>query len=124
MTELLKQGQYEPMPVPKQVMVLFAGSNGFVDDVPVESVSAFEKELLRYLSDNHPQIEQAIAKEKAISENTEKALRSAIEEFKKSSPLMQRKEQPKKTAETAEAPRGGALQGARRATEREVKKEE
>ena len=124
MTELLKQGQYQPMPVPKQVMVLFAGSNGFVDDVPVESVSAFEKELLRHLADNHPQIEQAITKEKAISESTEKALRSAIEEFKKSSPLMQKKEEPKKTAETAEAPRGGALQGARRAAEREVKKEE
>jgi F-type H+-transporting ATPase subunit alpha len=124
MTELLKQGQYQPMPVPKQVMVLFAGSNGFVDDIPVESVSAFEKELLRYLADNHPQIEQAITKEKAISESTDKALRSAIEEFKKSSPLMQRKEEPKKTAETAEAPRGGALQGARRAAEREVKKEE
>ena len=124
MTELLKQGQYQPMPVPKQVMVLFAGSNGLVDDIPVESVSAFEKELLRYLADNHPQIEQAITKEKAISESTEKALRSAIEEFKKSSPLMQKKEAPKKTAETAEAPRGGALQGARRAAEREVNKEE
>ncbi|HEY9286841.1 MAG TPA: F0F1 ATP synthase subunit alpha [Candidatus Dormibacteraeota bacterium] len=124
MTELLKQGQYQPMPVPKQVMVLFAGSNGFIDDVPVDSVSAFEKELLRYLADNHPKIEEAIAKEKAISESTEKALRSAIEEFKKSSPLMQKKEEPKKTAETAEAPRGGALQGARRAAEREVKKEE
>ena len=124
MTELLKQGQYQPMPVPKQVMVLFAGSNGFIDDVPVDSVGAFEKELLRHLADNHPQIEEAIAKEKAISESTEKALRSAIEEFKKSSPLMQKKEEPKKTAETAEAPRGGALQGARRAAERDVKKEE
>jgi F-type H+/Na+-transporting ATPase subunit alpha len=121
MTELLKQDQYEPMPIPQQVIVLFAGTNGFIDDIVVEQVQAFEKELLRFLRGSHPEIEKAIAKDRAISDETDKALRAAIEEFKKSSPLVQKEE--KKPAATAEAPRGGALQGARRATERETRKE-
>jgi F-type H+-transporting ATPase subunit alpha len=124
MTELLKQGQYRPVPIPQQVMVLFAGTNGFVDDIPVEQVEAFEKELLRFLGSEHPEIEKAIARDKAISDETDKALRSAIEEFKKSSPLVQRDERPKASAAgSEEAPRGGALQGARRAAERETTKE-
>ncbi len=122
MTELLKQGQYQPMPIPQQVIVLFAGTNGFTDDIPVEQVAAFEKELLRFLSSSHPEIAETIAKEKAISDATDKALRSAIDEFKKSSPLIQ-KEEARKPASAEKAPRGGSLQAARRATERETKKE-
>src|SRR5437588_8355169 len=123
MTELLKEDQYEPMSVPQQVVVLFAGANGFIDDVAVEQVETFEKELLRFLGGSHPEIEKAIAKDKAISEETEKALRAAIEEFKKSSPLIAKKEPAKTEATTEDAPRGGALQGARRATERQTSKE-
>src|SRR5204863_3333797 len=78
MTELLKQNQYEPMPIAQQVIVLFAGTNGYLDDVAVEDVQAFQKELLRFLSSSHPDIERAIAKDKAVSEQNEKALRSAI----------------------------------------------
>ena len=122
MTELLKQNQYEPMPVAQQVIVLFAGTNGYLDDIDVEQVQAFQKELLRFLSDSHPDIEKSIAKDKAVSEQTEKALRAAIDEFKKSSPLMQKPERPGAKAEAA-APRGGQLQSARRATERETVKE-
>src|SRR5881409_2521869 len=122
MTELLKQNQYEPMPIAQQVIVLFAGTNGYLDDVAVEDVQAFQKELLRFLGSSHPDIEKAIAKEKAVSEQTEKALRSAIDEFKKSSPLMQKPERP--AAERGAAPpKGGQLQAARRATERETVKE-
>src|SRR5437667_2974043 len=84
MTELLKQNQYEPMPIAQQVIVLFAGTNGYLDDVAVDEVQAFQKELLRFLSSSHPDIERAIRKDKALSEQTEKALRSAIDEFKKS----------------------------------------
>jgi F-type H+-transporting ATPase subunit alpha len=122
MTELLKQGQYQPMPIQQQVIVLFAGTNGFADDVPVEQVETFEKELLRFLGSSHPEIQEAIAKEKAISDATDKALRAAIEEFKKSSPIFQKVEaRPAATAEPA--PKGGPLQSARRATERETTKE-
>jgi F-type H+/Na+-transporting ATPase subunit alpha len=122
MTELLKQDQYEPMPIAQQVIVLFAGTNGYLDDVEVEKVSAFEKELLRFLKSSHPGIEESLTKEKALSSETDKQLRAAIEEFKKSSPLVQQKE--KKPAVTAEAPaEKGPLQGARRAVERERTKQ-
>jgi len=103
--------------------VLFAGTNGYLDDIAVDEVQAFQKELLRFLGSSHPDIEKAIAKEKAVSEQTEKALRSAIDEFKKSSPLAQKPERP--GAERGAAPpKGGQLQAARRATERETVKEE
>ena len=123
MEELLKQDQFQPMPVEKQVIVLFAGGNGYVDDIPIDKVRQFEKELLRFMSSSHPQIEETIRKEKQISSETEKAIRSAIEEFKQSSPLVQKEEQ--KPAPTAEAkPGSGPLQAARRAVDRETRKEQ
>jgi F-type H+/Na+-transporting ATPase subunit alpha len=123
MEELLKQDQFEPMPVAQQVIVLFAGGNAYLDDVPVDKVRQFEKELLRFLSSSHPGIEQAIAKDKALSPDTEKLLRGAIEEFKKSSPLVQKAEE-KPAAKPEEPPTGkGPLQAARRATQRETAKE-
>jgi F-type H+/Na+-transporting ATPase subunit alpha len=123
MEELLKQGQFEPMPVAQQVIVLFAGGNGYLDDVPVDKVGQFEKELLRFLSSSHPGIEQAIAKEKALSPETEKLVRGAIEELKKSSPLVQKPAE-KPAAKAEEPPREkGPLQSARRATERETTKQ-
>src|SRR5207237_2769660 len=90
MTELLKQNQYEPMPVAQQVIVLFAGTSGYLDDVEVEQVQAFQKELLRFLGSSHPEIEEAIAKEKPVSEPTETALRAAMEECRKWGRRMQR----------------------------------
>src|SRR6184192_1230905 len=123
MEELLKQDQFEPMPVSQQVIVLFAGGNGYMDDVPVDKVRQFEKELLRFLNSSHPGIEQAIAKDKALSPDTEKLLRGAINEFKKASPLVQRPDE-KPAAKPEESPKGGGpLQAARRATERETAKE-
>jgi F-type H+-transporting ATPase subunit alpha len=123
MEELLKQDQYQPMPVAQQVIVLFAGGNGLLDDVPVDKVRQFEKELLRFLSSAHPGIEQTITKEKALSADTEKLLRGAIDEFKQSSPLVQ-KAQEKPAAKSEPPPEGkGPLQAARRATERETAKE-
>src|SRR4030081_2206619 len=105
MEELLKQDQYQPMPVAQQVIVLFAGGNGLLDAVPVNKVRQFEKELLRFLTSSHPGIEQALTKEKALSPDTEKLLRGAIDEFKKSSPLVQKAEE-KEGAKTEEpAPR-------------------
>ncbi len=123
MEELLKQDQFEPMPVEQQVIVLFAGGNGYLDDVPVDRVRQFEKELLRFLASSHPGVEEAIRKDKAISPEIEKLLRGAIDEFKKSSPLVQ-KEEKAQPAPTTEAPRGGPLQGAKRATERQTRKED
>src|SRR5256885_6595359 len=123
MEELLKQDQFEPMPVSQQVIVLFAGGNGYLDDVPVDKGRQVEKELLRFLARSHPGIEQAIAHDKALSPDSEKLLRGAIDEFKKSSPLVQRPDE-KPVAKADEPPKGnGPLQAARRATERETAKE-
>ena len=86
LTEILKQGQYVPMPVEKQVIILYAAINGYVDDVAVDKVGDFESALLTFLEASHPEVSQAIAREKEISAATEEALKAAIEEFKQSRP--------------------------------------
>ena len=83
MTELLKQPQYAPMPFAKQVIALFAGTRGYLDDVPVERIGDFERSQLRYMESNTPEIEKAIAAAGRIEDDTEKALRAAVEDFKK-----------------------------------------
>jgi tRNA U34 5-methylaminomethyl-2-thiouridine-forming methyltransferase MnmC len=104
-------------------MILFAGGNGYVDDVPVEQVQAFEKELLSFLDSVHPELEQAIAKDRSISEETEKKLRSAIEDYRQASPLVQKAEVPKPApAETRPAAKG-PVERARAAAERQVTRE-
>ncbi|MFC2013158.1 F0F1 ATP synthase subunit alpha [Chloroflexota bacterium] len=81
-TEVLKQTQYQPMPVEKQVVILFAAINGYIDEVPLEKVAEFETGLHGFMEANHPEIIKSLAKEKEISPDTEKKLREAIAEFK------------------------------------------
>lgn len=81
MMELLKQGVYSPVIVAKQICAIFAGAKGYIDDIPVESVKNFEKDLYVAL-DNDKNILDAIAKEKAISDDTEKSLISIIQTVK------------------------------------------
>jgi len=81
-TEILKQLQYVPMSLEKQVMILYAAINGYVDDIPVNRVAAFETNLHSFMEANHPEVGKAIAKEKDISSKTEEALKKAIGEFK------------------------------------------
>ena len=81
-TEILKQLQYIPMPVEKQVMILYASINGFIDDIPVDKVTTFEADFHRFMEANHPEIGKAIVKEKDISADTEEKLKAAIAEFK------------------------------------------
>ncbi|MGB2799223.1 MAG: F0F1 ATP synthase subunit alpha [Dehalococcoidia bacterium] len=81
-TEVLKQPQYVPMTLEKEVIILYAVINGYLDDVPVEKVRAFEDDFLRFMATTHPEIGQRIAKEKAISDETEEGLKKAILEFK------------------------------------------
>src|SRR5262252_4590579 len=64
-TEILKQPQYQPVPVEKQVMIIYAATNGYLDDVPVEVVSAWEAAFYRYMDANHPEIGQEIV-EKSV----------------------------------------------------------
>jgi F-type H+-transporting ATPase subunit alpha len=78
----LKQGQYSPVPVEKQVCILFAGGNGYIDDVAVEDVRRFESEFSHYLDNNKADILTAIREEKQISDKTKDALKAALTEFK------------------------------------------
>ncbi len=82
-TEILKQPQYEPMPVEKQVMILYAAINGFIDDVPTEKVIDFEKRFHQFMEAQYPAIGETIAKTKVLDEATEEKLKAAITEFRK-----------------------------------------
>jgi len=81
-TEILKQPLYVPMPMEKQVIILYAGINGYLDDVPVEKLSDFELQFQKFMETAHPEVGSAIAREKDISQATEDALKVAIREFK------------------------------------------
>jgi F-type H+-transporting ATPase subunit alpha len=81
MQEILKQPQYEPMSLEHQVIVLFAGTNGYADYVPVEKMRKWEGEMLRYLSSSHPEIASDIAANLRITEENEKMLREALSAF-------------------------------------------
>jgi len=81
-TEILKQLQYVPMSLEKQVMILYAAINGYTDDIAVDKVAAFETNFHRFMETNHPEIGKAIASEKEISAETEEALKASILEFK------------------------------------------
>jgi len=83
-TEVLKQPQYAPMSLDKEVAILYAVTNGYLDDVPVEKISAFEQSFHRFMETNHPKITQRILTDKEIKPETEEMLKSAISEFKKS----------------------------------------
>jgi F-type H+/Na+-transporting ATPase subunit alpha len=83
LVELLKQPQYSPFPVEEQVVSIWAGANGHLDDVPVEDVSRFETDFLDYLRRSHAGILQTIRESLALSEDTVTALKDAIEEFRK-----------------------------------------
>jgi F-type H+-transporting ATPase subunit alpha len=81
-TEVLKQPQYVPMPLEKQVMILYAVTNGYLDDILVDKINAAEEAFHRFMETNHPEIGKAIASEKTLSDRTEEALKNAITQFK------------------------------------------
>jgi F-type H+-transporting ATPase subunit alpha len=83
-TEILKQLQYSPMSLGKEVMILYAVTSGYLDDVPVDGVIAWEGNFHRFMETNHPELEQKINDDKEIKTGTEEALKSAILEFKES----------------------------------------
>jgi F-type H+-transporting ATPase subunit alpha len=83
-TEVLKQPQYVPMPVEKQVMILYAVINGYLDDVAIADVAAFEANFQRFMEANFPEVGRKIAETKELPEDAEEALKKAIAEFKKS----------------------------------------
>jgi F-type H+-transporting ATPase subunit alpha len=84
MMELLKQDQYQPMSIQEQVSVLYAGTKGLLDDIDVDHVRKFEAEFLEFMRNTKTDILQSIKDKNDIDEDTDKKLKSAIEEFKKS----------------------------------------
>ena len=83
MVELLKQGQYKPMPVADQVVSIFAGVNGFLDDVAVSKVREFEDELLGYVAKHHPELKTALTTKPKIDDALVVQLTQIIGTFKK-----------------------------------------
>jgi F-type H+/Na+-transporting ATPase subunit alpha len=83
LVELLKQPQYSPYPVERQVASIWAGGEGYLDDVPVEDVSRFEEEFLDQLQRTRPGVLDAIRETGQLSDDTVASLKDAIEEFKK-----------------------------------------
>ncbi len=82
LVELLKQGRYVPMSVERQVMAIFAGTKGYLDDLEIDDVQRFRDEFLQFVDSAYPEIGKSIASEKVISDETAEALGKALNEFK------------------------------------------
>ncbi|MCT8975809.1 F0F1 ATP synthase subunit alpha [Clostridium sp. CX1] len=83
LTEILKQPQYKPMPVEKQIMILYAGVKEHLMDIPVDKIGEFEKKFLEHMDTHHKEIGQEISEKKTLSDDLSKRLGDAIEEYKK-----------------------------------------
>jgi F-type H+-transporting ATPase subunit alpha len=83
LVEILQQEQYKPMSVEKQIMILYAGVNDYLMDVPVNKIKKFEKEFLDYMDTHHRDIGKQILEEKQLSDEIKEKLNASIEEFKK-----------------------------------------
>ncbi|SDL81772.1 ATP synthase F1 subcomplex alpha subunit [Geoalkalibacter ferrihydriticus] len=82
LVEVLKQGQYKPMPVEKQVLIIFAANNGYLDEQPVSEILRYESELTTFIESKHAQILEDIRTKKAIDADLEARIKSALDEFK------------------------------------------
>ncbi len=81
LVELLKQGQYVPLPVEKQVVSIFVGTNGYLDDIALDKVQQFEREFLEMVETRHPEILESIATTKDLTKETEEKLHAIAKEF-------------------------------------------
>jgi F-type H+-transporting ATPase subunit alpha len=82
LVELLKQGQYQPLPVDKQILIIYAGTNGFVDDLPLTALKKFEQELYAFVELKHPDIFSDILKKRELDAELREKINKALEEFK------------------------------------------
>jgi F-type H+-transporting ATPase subunit alpha len=79
---VLKQPQYRPVPVEKQVVIIYAVTNGYLDDVQVEHIRQWERDLLDYLESSHPEVLKDIRTKKALDDDLTGRLKAAITSFK------------------------------------------
>jgi F-type H+/Na+-transporting ATPase subunit alpha len=82
LTEILKQDQYQPLPVEKQVLIIFAATNGYLDDLPVDVGRKFEEELYKFLDTQRPQVMKTLAQKKQVDDEMRKMLVEALDDFK------------------------------------------
>ncbi len=82
MTEILKQPQYVPMPVERQVVIIYAGINGYLDDLPLDQVDLFETNFLKFIDEKHPEIFHRFTETFDLTDDVEDMLKKAILEFK------------------------------------------
>jgi len=83
LTEILKQGQYDPLSVEKQILVLYAGNRGFLDDLSIEQIESYERGLYEYFEREHPELLKEIAEKKEISAKLDEMINKAMASFKK-----------------------------------------
>ncbi|MFQ5848856.1 MAG: F0F1 ATP synthase subunit alpha, partial [Candidatus Methylomirabilales bacterium] len=82
MVEILKQDQFVPLPVERQILIIFAGVNGYVDDLPVEAVRSFEQGLARFVEARYSAIYGELGEKKVISEDLRQKMEQAVQEYK------------------------------------------
>jgi F-type H+-transporting ATPase subunit alpha len=82
LTEILKQPQYQPIGFEKQVLVMWAATNGYIDDIPIENVRRFESELLRFVESSNPGLLQNIQTKKALNNEITEDLKQVLQDFK------------------------------------------
>jgi len=82
LVEILKQPQYQPMDVEKQVLIIWSATTGKVDDIPIDQVRRFEAELLRFVENSHPGLLQSIREKKALTDEIKADMEQALKDFK------------------------------------------
>src|SRR5579863_5615634 len=82
MVEILKQGQYAPVPVEKQVLIIYAGTTGVLDDLPLDQIRAFEEEMYRFVENAHPAILTTIKEKKTLDDDLKNKMNAALKEHK------------------------------------------
>ena len=82
LVEVLKQPQYQPMSAEREVMILFAGANGYLDEWPVENVSLYEKQMLEFMESRHRELLDEIREKNDLSQELDQKLKKALDEFK------------------------------------------
>ncbi|MFO0549333.1 MAG: F0F1 ATP synthase subunit alpha [Polyangiaceae bacterium] len=106
LVEILKQGQYVPLPVEKQVLIIYAGTKGFLDDLPVSVLLRFEAELNKFVEQKYPDILTTLREKKELTKELSESINKAIEEFKSKKFVLDEKSA--KPAEKAEKPAAAA----------------
>jgi F-type H+-transporting ATPase subunit alpha len=82
LVEILKQGQYAPLSAAKQILIIFAATSGYLDDLPVEQCGDFERELYRYFDATHKNLLDAIREKSGVTDELRASLRKALDDFK------------------------------------------